>query len=350
MTEHLKTQTQRLTDAPADLEKAAALLRKGELVAIPTETVYGLAADALNGDAVRRIFEAKGRPADNPLIVHIASFEAWEPLVTRIPETARRLAEAYWPGPLTLILPHAACIPETVSAGLPTVAVRFPSHPVAQAIIRLTSRPLAAPSANRSGIPSPTTAGHVLADMAGRIAAVVDGGSCGVGVESTVVDMSGPVPRLLRPGGVTLSMLQAVVGEVLVDPAVTHALAKDAVAASPGMKYKHYAPAAHVVLVRGTPAAYAAYVNAQAAARPGEITAMCFDGEEAGLTVPCVTYGRREDPAGQAQRLFDALRSLDERGAREVLAACPSEEGMGLAVYNRMLRASGFEVVDADAP
>ena len=251
-------ETLRLTDAPADLRRAAELLRAGELVAIPTETVYGLAADALNGRAVRKIFEAKGRPMDNPLIVHIADISDWAALVTHIPEKARALAAAYWPGPLTMILPHAPCIPDEVSAGLATVAVRFPAHPVARDLIRLTGRPLAAPSANRSGIPSPTTAAHVLADMEGRIAAVVDGGPCAVGVESTVVDLSGETPRLLRPGGVTLEMLEAVAGPVDVDEAVTHALREGAAAASPGMKYKHYAPAAHVVLVKGSPAAYAA--------------------------------------------------------------------------------------------
>ena len=214
-------ETLRLTDAPADLRRAAELLRAGELVAIPTETVYGLAADALNGRAVRKIFEAKGRPMDNPLIVHIADIKDWATLVTHIPEKARALAAAYWPGPLTMILPHAPCIPDEVSAGLATVAVRFPSHPVARDLIRLTGRPLAAPSANRSGIPSPTTAAHVLADMEGRIAAVVDGGPCAVGVESTVVDLSGETPRLLRPGGVTLEMLEAVAGPVDVDEAVT---------------------------------------------------------------------------------------------------------------------------------
>ncbi len=343
-------ETLHLTAAPADLRRAAELLRAGELVAIPTETVYGLAADALNGRAVRKIFEAKGRPMDNPLIVHIADIKDWAALVTHIPEKARALAAAYWPGPLTMILPHAPCIPDEVSAGLATVAVRFPSHPVAQSVIRLTGRPLAAPSANRSGIPSPTTAAHVLADMEGRIAAVVDGGPCAVGVESTVVDLSGETPRLLRPGGVTLEMLEAVAGPVDVDEAVTHALREGAAAASPGMKYKHYAPAAHVVLVKGSPAAYAAYVNRRGAAFPGRVTAMCFDGEESALTVPFVTYGRREDGTDQAHRLFDALRRLDELGAEEVYAACPPEDGVGLAVYNRMLRASGFEVVDADEP
>lgn len=341
---HEHKNTQRLTASPEDLERAAALLRAGELVAIPTETVYGLAADALDGEAVSRIFRAKGRPMDNPLIVHIADQKDWAPLVTDIPKTAQALAEAYWPGPLTMILPHAACIPPQVSAGLDTVAVRFPAHPVAKELIRRTGRPLAAPSANRSGIPSPTTAAHVLADMDGRIAAVVDGGACNVGVESTVVDLSGPTPRLLRPGGITRAMLERVVGAVEVDQAVTHALQEGARAASPGMKYKHYAPQAHVVLVRGSADAYAAFVNQQERL-PG-LMAMCFEGEEALLEIPCLTYGRREDPAVQARRLFEVLRELDERGARLVYVACPSEEGLGLAVYNRLLRAAGFEVVE----
>lgn len=340
--------TRRLGTGEADLALAADLLRAGDLVAIPTETVYGLAADALNGRAVAGIFAAKGRPMDNPLIVHIADLAAWEPLVTGIPASARALAEAFWPGPLTLILPHAPCIPREVSAGLSTVAVRFPSHPVAQAIIRLTGRPLAAPSANRSGIPSPTAAAHVLADMDGRIAAVVDGGPCAVGVESTVLDMSGEVPRLLRPGGISPEQIRAVTGVLEIDEAVTHALKEGAAAASPGMKYKHYAPKAHVVLVKGAPGAYAAFVRRQAAARPGQVTALCFDEDAAGLPVPAVPYGSRADAVGQAHRLFDALRRLDEIGAKEVYAACPSDEGVGLAVYNRLLRAAGFEVVNAD--
>ena len=213
-------ETLRLTDAPADLRRAAELLRAGELVAIPTETVYGLAADALNGRAVRKIFEAKGRPMDNPLIVHIADISDWAALVTHIPEKARALAAAYWPGPLTMILPHAPCIPDEVSAGLATVAVRFPAHPVARDLIRLTGRPLAAPSANRSGKPSTTTAAHVLHDMDGRIEAILDGGPCEVGVESTIVDLTGERPRLLRPGGVTPEELRALLGELDIDRAV----------------------------------------------------------------------------------------------------------------------------------
>ena len=337
--------TRLLTDAPEDITVAATLLREGELVAIPTETVYGLAADALNGPAVARIFQAKGRPMDNPLIVHVADWDEVAPLTAEIPENARQLAQAYWPGPLTMILKKSARIPDEVSAGLSTVAVRMPSHPVARAIIKASGCPLAAPSANRSGIPSPTTAAHVLADMDGRIAAVVDGGECRVGVESTVVDVSQPVPRLLRPGGITPEMLEEVVGLIEIDPAVTHALDEGAVAASPGMKYKHYAPKATILLIKGTSEGYVAYVNAH---RGDGVGALCFEEQAAGLQVPAVPYGRQDDPASQAHGVFDALRRLDELGIQTAYAACPAEDGMGLAVYNRLLRAAAFQVVTLD--
>lgn len=341
--------TRRLGGAPADIARAAALLRQGELVAMPTETVYGLAADALNAAAVGRIFAAKGRPQDNPLIVHIAAADELPALVAAVPETARALAEAYWPGPLTMIFSRAAAVPAVVSAGLPSVAVRMPSHPIARELIRATGRPLAAPSANRSGSPSPTSAAHVLADLDGRIAAVIDGGPCAVGVESTVVDLTGDTPRLLRPGGVTVAMLEAVIGPVAVDAAVTHALAPGAAAPSPGMKYKHYAPRAHVTLVKGTAAAFTAYVNARAAEDGAAgLMAMVFDGEEAGLAVPCLTYGSRSDEAEQARRVFEKLRTLDDQGARRVYVSCPRPADIGLAVYNRLLRAAAFEVIDVD--
>lgn len=327
------------------IAEAGALLKNGELVGIPTETVYGLAANALDGEAVGHIFEAKGRPQDNPLIVHITEFNEIKPLVEEIPESARKLAKAYWPGPLTMIFRHSPIIPHQVSAGLDTVAIRMPSHTVARAIIKAAGVPLAAPSANLSGSPSPTTAARVLADMNGRIPAIVDGGDCSVGVESTVINLTGTVPCLLRPGGITLEMLQAVLGEVDVNPAVTAKLANGAVAASPGMKYKHYAPKAHVILVKGTPEAYRKYVNAHAAA---DVTAMCFDGEEKGLTVSFVTYGRRDDSVAQAHQVFETLRELDDRGAHTVYCACPSADGVGLAVYNRLLRAAGFEVITVD--
>ncbi len=334
--------TELLTATEAGLARAAWLLQQGELVGIPTETVYGLAADAQNEAAVKAIFVAKGRPQDNPLIVHICEEAQLGTLVREIPQAARQLAKAYWPGPLTMIFKKAACIPDAVSAGLDTVAVRLPSHPIARELIRLSGCPLAAPSANRSGVPSPTTAVRVMEDMDGRIAAVVDGGMCDVGVESTVVDMTKTPPRLLRPGGVTPAMLRDVVGEIAVDEAVVRPLKESEVAASPGMKYKHYAPNARVVLLKGTQEDYIAYVNAHAANGVG---ALCFEEDVPQLAAPCVVYGKRSDAATQAAGLFDALRRLDERGITLAYAVCPSEEELSLAVYNRLLRAAGFEVI-----
>lgn len=335
-------QTKHLTEKPADLTIAAQMLAAGEVVAIPTETVYGLAADARNGAAVAAIFRAKGRPADNPLIVHIADYEQLDGLFARVPTVAKALAEAYWPGPLTIIFDKANGVPDEVTAGLSTVAVRMPSHPVARELIRLSGCPLAAPSANLSGSPSPTDARRVAQDMDGRIAAIVDGGACEFGVESTVVSLTGDKVRLLRPGAVTVEMLEAVVGEVEVDEAVLAPLRDGAAAASPGMKYKHYAPTARVVLVDGTPEQYRAFVNAS---EEDGVMALCFDGEEAGLAVPHLTYGRRDDAATQAKQIFEMLRRVDEQGAKLVYTACPSAEGIGLAVFNRLLRAAGFEVI-----
>lgn len=338
-------QTRFLNADANGIAAAGELLANGELVAIPTETVYGLAADALNGEAVANIFVAKGRPSDNPLIVHIADIADWAPLVTEISQQAKALAEAFWPGPLTIILPAAPCIPSEVTAGLSTVAVRFPSHPTARAVIGAAGCPLAAPSANRSGAPSPTTAQRVMEDMNGRIAAVLEGGDCEVGVESTVVDLSGERPRLLRPGGVTPEQLRAVLGDLVIDPAVTAQLEEGATAASPGMKYKHYAPKAKLTLVRANATAFATFVNGKAAENP---VALCFDGEEHLLNGPHLTYGARADAAAQAHRVFDALRQLDDMGAAAVYVACPDANGVGLAVYNRLLRAAGFEVITLD--
>lgn len=333
--------TRLLQPNPEGIDTAAQLLRAGEVVAIPTETVYGLAADALNADAVSSIFVAKGRPSDNPLIVHIADISDWEPLVTDIPDSARRLAEAYWPGPLTIILPASERVPKVVTGGLSTVAVRFPAHPIAQAIILHSGCPLAAPSANLSGSPSPTNMQRVAEDMNGRVAAILDGGDCAVGVESTVIDLCHTPPRLLRPGGVTPEMLTDVLGPIEIDSAVTHALEKGAVAASPGMKYKHYAPKAEITIVKGSSTAFADFVNTR---KKNDVTALCFDEDIAHLTVPCISYGSRDDALSQAQKLFDALRQLDEMGAKTVYAACPNPIGVGLAVYNRLLRAAAFRI------
>lgn len=337
------------SDTPAErrqaVEAAAGLLRQGQLVAIPTETVYGLAANALDPRAVEAIFQAKGRPNDNPLIVHIADRDALPQVVRCVPEPARQLMDRFWPGPLTIILPRNPQVPDATTAGLDTVAVRMPSHPLARDIIRASGLPLAAPSANRSGFPSPTTAQHCIDDLTGRVPAIVDGGSCGYGVESTVITLAGDRPRLLRPGAVTLEEMQAVIGPIQVDPAVTDQLRAGAVAASPGMKYKHYSPKARVYLVRGSLNSFCRYVNAL----PGEdVYAMVFDGEKQGLTRPAFEYGAEQDHLRQAQELFYLLREFDDLGAREVYVRCPSTDGVGLAVYNRLIRAAAFTFIDLD--
>ncbi len=321
------------------IKKAAALLKAGEVVAVPTETVYGLAANAYDETAVRKIFTAKGRPQDNPLIVHIASVSELQNLVKEVPEAAKKLANAFWPGPLTVILPKSDKIPDAVSAGLPTVAVRCPAHPVARAVIEAAGVPLAAPSANRSGSPSPTNAKTVFDDMDGRIPLILDGGSSEVGVESTVITLAASVPRVLRPGGVTVEQLREVLGEVLVDDAVLHQLKDGEIASSPGMKYKHYAPRAEITIVRGTLENFRAFVAGK------DAFVLCFAGEEQYFD-RAVTYGEADNDAAQANRLFDALRELDARGAKTVYARCPALSGVGLAVYNRLIRAAGFHLIE----
>lgn len=325
------------------IEKAGEILRAGEVVAIPTETVYGLAANAYDGNAVSKIFKAKGRPQDNPLIVHIAKVETLSDLVAEVPEAAKKLAAAFWPGPLTMILPKSEKIPDAVSAGLPTVAVRMPSHPVAHAVIEAAGVPLAAPSANLSGSPSPTNAKYVLDDMQDRIPLILDGGSSAVGVESTVITLATERPRVLRPGGITVEQLRALLGEVDVDDAVLHKLAEGVRAASPGMKYKHYAPRADITIVKGTFEEFRRYVKT----KEKDAFVLCFAGEEKYFP-HAVTYGREDDGLSQANRLFDALRELDEQGAKTVYARCPALSGVGLAVYNRLIRAAGFKIVEAN--
>lgn len=325
--------------------QAGEILRSGGLVAIPTETVYGLAANALNSEAVKNIFRAKGRPGDNPLIVHIAEFEDIYPLVTHVPESAKALAEAFWSGPLTIVLPKSDLVPETVSGGLDTVAIRMPSHPDARAIIKSAGVPLAAPSANTSGKPSPTDAESVLADLEGKIEAVYDGGKCSVGVESTVISLAGEKPILLRPGGITYEQLCSVLGEVQISGGVLNPLAEGETARSPGMKYKHYAPEAKITILKGDIEKFAKYVTEHS---DGKTAVMCFEGEENFFSVPCVTYGSEEDSASQAQRLFEALRLIDETGAKRAYARYPEPAGVGLAVLNRLLRAAAFEVTELE--
>lgn len=322
---------------------AAKLLREGELVALPTETVYGIAADARKGEAVRKIFEAKGRPQDNPLIVHICGMDMLQGIVSEVPERAIKLAAAFWPGPLTMVMPRGPEVSEVTCAGLDTVGVRMPSHPVVQAVIKASGVAFAAPSANLSGKPSPTNAQDTLADMDGRLPLILDGGESTVGVESTVVSVTGEHPVLLRPGYITKEQMEAVLGEsVEVSPAILEKLKEGEVARSPGMKYKHYAPKAQVTILRGSFDAYRHYVAAHAA--PG-VWALCFDGEGAQLPVPSIEYGRNHDGVTQAHHLFTALRDLDRHGAQIVYARCPEQEGVSMAVYNRLIRAAAFRVV-----
>ena len=327
---------------PDELQQAADILAQGGLVAFPTETVYGLGANGLNEDAVRAIYRAKGRPSDNPLILHICDMEMLPQLAREVPSAAVRLALEFWPGPLTMVLPKTSQVPDAVSGGLDTVAIRFPGNLIARELIRRCGKPVAAPSANLSGSPSPTTAQHCIDDLMGRVDAIVDGGICGVGLESTVISLAGEVPTVLRPGGITVEQLRKVLGDVQVDPAVTHPMAEGQKAASPGMKYKHYAPKARVILVDGNQADFAGYVNERKA---DGVFALCFSEDIAALEVPAVCYGGDQRPGEQAHALFDALRRLDDQNAQLVFAHCPNQDGLGLAVYNRLLRAAAFDVV-----
>ena len=325
-----------------DIEKAAQIIKKGGLVAMPTETVYGLAANALDGKAVAKIFKAKGRPMDNPLIVHISDISQIYSLVSEFPEKAKILADKFWAGPLTIILPKSKIIPDEVSAGLDTVAVRFPSNEIARKLISL-SMPLAAPSANLSGSPSPTNARHVRDDMNGRIDAIIDGGECEVGVESTVITLATDIPRLLRPGGITVEQLREAIGEVIIDDAVLNPLKSGEKAASPGMKYKHYAPKAHIILLDGSDEDFIRYVNEHKA---DGTAALCYDEDVEKLEVPHIPIGHADDYEMQSHKLFSSLRNADEQGFELVYAHCPKIDGMGLAVYNRIIRAAGFEVTE----
>lgn len=344
----MKTEIFRIESADdGKIDIVGRILRQGGLVAIPTETVYGLAGNALRGDIAEKIFKAKGRPSDNPLIVHISSFSQWEPLVRELPEKAVRLAEAFWPGPLTIILPKSDLIPDEVSGKLPTVAVRMPSDEIARAIIEKAGVPLAAPSANLSGKPSPTSAKHVIDDMNGKIDAIVDSGDCSVGVESTVITLAENPPRLLRPGGITPEMLISVLGEIEIDDAVFNKLAEGAEAASPGMKYKHYSPDAKVTLIKGETDEFIRYTEEN---KNDNTVVLCFEGEEELFSLRALSYGKKNDAESQAKHIFDALRRVDEMKADAVFVRFPECSGMGLAVFNRLIRAAGFNVVDLHTP
>ena len=326
-----------------DLDTAADILRRGGLLGIPTETVYGLGANGLDPVAVEHIFEAKGRPQDNPLILHIPSAQ-WLPRYCEdIPSAAYLLAEQFWPGPLTMILRRRDLVPDVVTAGLDTVGMRCPAHPLCREIIHRAGVPVAAPSGNTSGRPSPTTAAAMLEDMDGKIDGIVDGGPCAVGVESTIVDLTAVPPRLLRPGGVTLEQLRAALGEVAVDSAVTRLMEAGEHPRAPGMKYRHYAPKAPVTVVKGPPAAAAEYIRAHL--EPGD-GVICFD-EYAPLFPGCPLeqLGPSTDVPEQARRVFEALRWFDGTRVKRIWAQCPDDEGIGLAVANRLNKAAGFHII-----
>ena len=331
---------------PAAPEIAAKIIRQGGLVAIPTETVYGLGANGLDEQAVARIFEAKGRPQDNPLILHVAEPREMEKFCHSIPESAYLLAEKFWPGPLTMVLPARSIVPKRTTGGLSTVAVRCPDNDTTREIIRLSGVPIAAPSANLSGKPSTTTAEHVLHDHDGRIDAIVDGGPCRVGVESTIVDLTEERPRLLRPGGITPEELMEVLGDLVIDKAVTAQIDKDEVVKAPGMKYRHYAPQEPVVIVSGTREEAADYIHRNFV--PGD-RVLCFQ-EELPLYQDCnpLAYGREADVSTLSAGLFAALRELDDPDIHQVYARCPVGGGVAYAVQNRLKKAAAFHIVNPE--
>ena len=325
---------------------AAKILQEGGLVAIPTETVYGLGGNGLDSEACEKIYIAKGRPSDNPLILHISEFEELDAIVREVSPAAKKLMEAFWPGPLTIVLPAKECVPKRTTGGLSTVAVRCPDHDAARQIIRLSGVPIAAPSANISGKPSTTTAQHVLHDHDGKIDAIVDGGPCRVGVESTIVDLTEERPRLLRPGGIGPEQLIAVLGDLIVDKAVTSQIDKDEVVKAPGMKYRHYAPQEPVVIVSGSREKAAAYIHRHF--EPGD-RVLCFQ-EELPLYRDCspLSYGQEADVNTLSAGLFAALRELDDPRIHQVYARCPTGGGVAYAVQNRLKKAAAFHIVDAE--
>lgn len=333
----------------ATVDRAASLLAAGEIVAFPTETVYGLGANALDEQALLKIFAAKGRPADNPLIAHICGLDMLDILAENVDVRTRAVIDTFWPGPLTIILKKTDRVPKTLSAGLPTVAVRMPSHPTALALIRALGAPIAAPSANRSGKPSPTTAQHVLDDMDGRIPMILDGGASLVGVESTVLDMTATPPVILRPGGITEEALRRVVPDVRIDDAVLHPLCEGAAAKSPGMKHRHYAPDAQVVVVSGDPHAVIVKCGAlyDEAIAQGKKPVILSARDFAHLHGDRCVQALGKDAGDMAARLYDTFRTLDKAGYDLIIAQAVQTEGIGLALMNRLLRAADFTRIEA---
>ena len=344
-----------------ELKEAASILRSGGLVAFPTETVYGLGGNALDEDAARKIYAAKGRPSDNPLIAHVSCVEEVAPLVKEIPEAGRKLMEAFWPGPLTMIFPKSDKVPYGTTGGLDTVAIRMPDDPVANRLIALAGVPVAAPSANTSGRPSPTTADHVWQDMNGRIEMIIDGGPVGIGVESTIVDVSSEVPAVLRPGAITMEMLEAVLGDVSVDPAILGPLSADVRPKAPGMKYKHYAPKADLTLVEPEDVDRENGLDEkQLQAMIGKVRELSRGKIEAGCRVGVIctdesrhcytdgavrSIGERKSQASVAHNLYALLREFDDLGVDYIFSESFPKDHLGQAIMNRLSKAAGYKIV-----
>ena len=335
-------ETKLLKPNDKSINLACELLKQGEIVAVPTETVYGLAGDANNAEAIKKIFAAKGRPQDNPLIVHISNFEMLKNIVSNVPPKAKLLAKHFWPGPLTIIFPKGNGVCAETCAGLDSVGVRMPANKIARDIIEKSGVAFAAPSANISGKPSPTTAQDVFVDMNGKIPLIIDGGDSQIGVESTVVSCLEDTPIILRPGAITKEMMENVLkSEVKIAKAITEDIKTDEKVLSPGMKYKHYSPNANVYIVKGTFDKFKSFVENQ---KGNDIFALVFDGEEKNLSVSTLCYGKSSE--AQAHNLFKKLRELDTLGAKTVYARCPEATGVGLAVYNRLIRSAGFKIIE----
>ena len=345
--------------------EAAEILKQGGLVAFPTETVYGLGGNGLDKEAAKKIYAAKGRPSDNPLILHVSSIEEVIPLVKALPEKAKKLMEAFWPGPLTLVLPKSDIVPKESTGGLETVALRSPENALTLALIRACGFPIAGPSANLSGRPSPTEASHVLEDLGGRIEGILEDGAVGIGVESTIVDLSEDFPTLLRPGAITIEDLEAVLGEkVAIDPTLLgKSMAEGFTPKAPGMKYRHYAPKAEMLLFKkkeeeedglrsgqeDIAKSILSYGEKEFSVSPekkiwvlcGEDTASLYEGDGR-FTVKIL--GRREEPLSMTHNLFRLLRQADEEGVELILGECYSEEGVGFALMNRLKKAAGQRI------
>lgn len=335
-------ETRILNPTEENIKLVGKALLNGELVGIPTETVYGLAANALLGESVKSIFIAKGRPQDNPLIIHISKKEDASKYVDDISDNAFALMEKFWPGPLTIVMKAKSVIPKEVTAGLDTVAVRCPENEIARRIIDAAGVPLAAPSANNSGKPSTTTALHVFHDMKGKIPYIVDGGSCDIGVESTIINMSGGKPMLLRPGKISREEIEEVIGEIELSPAIFEKMSDDFKAQAPGMKYRHYAPNADVIIVDGTDEKVIEYINSNVRDNDGVI---CFNGEKELFPNGIVfEMGDRDNPISLSHNLFDILRNFDELGVEKIYSRKCESSGEYLGVYNRLTKAAGFNI------